>query len=103
MNSHLKVLFLIMMVSLFTMFGTHLAEGASLKVVRNGSLYANPSKDARIIGEVKKGMVLEDIAQTVMDPGGCWYFVGLPNGKTGHIECSLVEEIADEGSSPQKK
>ena len=103
MNSHLRVWSLIMMVSLFTMLGTHVAEGGTLKVVKNGSLYANPSKNDRIIGEVKKGMVLESHAQTLMDPGGCWYFVELPNGKAGHVQCSLVEEMAEEGTSPKNK
>jgi len=69
------------------------ASAGSLKVLTNGQLYADPSTHARVIGKVEKGMVVENYARTIMDPGGCWYFVGLPNGKSGHVECSLVEEI----------
>lgn len=89
---------------LATVLGGQPASADSLKVPKNGRPYADPSTHAHVIGKVEKGMVVEGYARTIMDPGGCWYFVGLPNGKSGHVECSLVEEIAaNPTSSPTSK
>jgi hypothetical protein len=107
MNSTIKDWFLVIMASIFlAMFAARLAEGGTLKIVKNGRLYANPSFDSRIIGEVKKGMVVEGLAQTYSwntdGKGDCWYYVELPNGKTGHVQCPLVEEIDQDDNSSRR-
>lgn len=84
------------------MFTTRLAECETVKIVKNGSLYAGPSMNARIIGEVKKGTFFDSPVKMSIS-GNCWYSIGPPNGESiGYVQCTLVEEITEDRTYPKK-